>query len=274
MHVARRSKPDGLEKLGRDELYELYWTSNKSLRQIARLYETSDTTIIRWMKRYGIARRDKSAAAKLWLSFHDARMKLRKKFVARPSETLGYILGVLLGDGFLCKHDPSKIYQVGLDVKNKVFAKEFYKALTKIGLNPFIFADSRGIYRVRANSINFYEWYKSLDLNQVASLIQGHERSFVRALYESEGYVGMHKESGRLYIQISNTRRELLALTQDILFKWNIKSRVYSLNKNEYFRLTIWGDERVKKFLRIIKPCIKTSSRIEPVSTRLKISLR
>ena len=267
--MARKLKLKCLKKPASDELYGLYWTSNKSLRQIARLYETSAPTITRWMKRYGIARRDKSAAAKLWLSFYQARMKLRKKFVAYPSETLVYILAVLLGDGFVCKYKPSYNYQIGLDVKSKIFAKEFYGALTEIGLNPFIFADSKGMYRVRANSANFYEWYKSLDLNQVVSLIQGYEKPFVRGFYESEGYVGVHRESSRLYIQISNTRRELLTLIQDILFKWNIKSRIYSLNKNEYFRLTIWGDERVKEFLRITEPCIKKGPRIELMSMRL-----
>lgn len=240
MDVARRLKLDGLKKPASDELYGLYWTSNKSLRQIARVYGTSDMTIIRWMKSYGIARRNKSAAAKLWLSSREARMKLRKKFIARPSETLAYVLGVLLGDGFVCRNN-SYVYQVGLDVQNETFAKKFFLALTKISLNPFIFQDSKKIHRVRANSANFYEWYKSLDLNQVVSLIQGYEKQFVRGFYESEGYVGVHRGSGRSYIQISNTRRELLTLTQDILFKWNIKSRIYGLNKNEYFRLTIWG---------------------------------
>ena len=114
--MARRLKLDGLKKPASDKLCGLYWTSNKSLRQIARLYETSDTTIIRWMKRYGIARQDKSAA-KHWLSFYEARIKLRKKFVAYPSETLVYVLAVLPGDGFVCKHKPSKHYQIGPTLK-------------------------------------------------------------------------------------------------------------------------------------------------------------
>jgi hypothetical protein len=95
MHTAGRLKFGGPKKPTIDELYESYWIDNKSLRQIARLYGTFDTTIIRWMKSYGVARRDKSAAAKLWLSSRKARMKLRKKFTACPSETLAYILGEL-----------------------------------------------------------------------------------------------------------------------------------------------------------------------------------
>ena len=47
-----------------------------------------------------------------------------------------------------------------------------------------MFTDSRGMYQVRASSANFYEWYKSLDLNQVVSLIQGYEKPFVRGFYE------------------------------------------------------------------------------------------
>jgi hypothetical protein len=185
-------------------------------------------------------------------------MKLRKKFVAYPSETLAYVLGVLQGDGFVCKDESSYHYLVGLDAINKVFAKEFYKALTEIGLNPFIFVNN-GIYRVRASSANFYDWYKSLNLNQIISLIQGYEKPFVRGFYESEGYLGIHKRSGSLYIQISNTRKELLILVLDILFKWNIKARIYNLKKGKYFRLTIWGNKGVEKFLSATKPCIKTS---------------
>jgi len=53
------------EKLGRNELYKLYWIENKSLSQIAKMYGVTKPTVIWWMNRYGIARRDRGAAGKL-----------------------------------------------------------------------------------------------------------------------------------------------------------------------------------------------------------------
>lgn len=54
-----------LERPTRDELYQLYWIENKSLSQIAEMYGVTQPTVIWWMDKHGLARRDRKAAGKL-----------------------------------------------------------------------------------------------------------------------------------------------------------------------------------------------------------------
>ena len=184
----------------RDKLYELYRIKNKSTYQIARLYGVSDWTIRQWMDRYGIARRNRSIATKLALSPPEIRRRMslrhRRKFEAIPSPYLGYVLGVLRGDGYVSKYQRARggyNYQICLYAKDRDFTEKFAKALKEIGLNPFTFANKRGFHQAVANSADFYEWYKPLDLKQIRKLIEGYEEYFARGFYESEGHIGIHK---------------------------------------------------------------------------------
>ena len=250
--------------LTRDELYRLYWTKNKTIKQIAQMYGVSQKTLVRYMNRHDIVRRDKSAAIRLWLS-PDIRKRMgakrRKKFNSSPSSTLSYVLGVLLGDGFV--HKSGGRYYVNLRVKDWIFAEKFMKALKKIRLNPYIFTDSRGYCWVQAISVNFYEWYEplKLDLEKVKTLIQKFEKQFVCGFYESEGSIVMHRKkfrADRLRVDIYNQRKELLSIIKNIFSTWGIKSWLLGPDKRGCFRLEVEGNKRVEKLLRIIKPCIKT----------------
>lgn len=253
----------------RDELYKLYWIDNKSLNQIARLYRVSHSTVACWMERLSIARRDLSSARKLWASCPEGRRHLRKlgmikrkKLITFPSPVLSYVLGSVLGDGCVWKHNPPSgggyRYRVTLCVKNRAFAEKFAVALKKIGLNPNICTRKDGLHQVQATSIAFYEWYKSLSPKQISSLIRGFEDRFVCGFYESEGSVYVHR--GRLRVNIRNKRKELLAIVQNALSNWGIKHQVYGPYENDILTLVIYGDERVEKFLNIVRPCIKTAS--------------
>lgn len=248
----------------REKLYEMYWKQQKSIRQIARLHGISCETVWRQMNKHGIARRDKNVAVKLALTSPEVRrrmsLKLRKKFVAYRSSSLAYLLGVLLGDGYVCKVRKTRgghTYLMGLCVKDRIFAEKFAKTLSKIRLNPYIHTEKRGFHRVRATSVDFYEWYKSLSLEQIRELINGFERQFVCGFYESAGSISLDK-SGMLYIQIRNKRRELLSMIQDILDGWGIETRLRGPYMWDCFTLAIYGKNRVERFLKNIKPCIKT----------------
>lgn len=252
-------------------LNKLYWVDNKTLKQIAELYGVSDVTVIRWMNRYGVARRDRSAAARLRMSSPEVRrqlsMKLRKKFTPRPGPILAYVLGVLLGDGSVYKSQSARgsySYHVSLYVKDRLFAEKFAEALTKIGLDPHVYIYKNGYHRVQAINGGFYEWYKSLGLEQISSLVRGFEDRLVCGFYESEGSIGVNKS--RLRIQIGNKHKELLFMIQNILQNWNIKSWVCGPYQ-DYFKLHVTGDDRVKRFLQIIGPCIRVEPKNAHVNT-------
>lgn len=250
-----------LERPKEHELRKLYWENGKSLYQIARMYEACYDSAWKWMKKYNITRRDVRTAVKLALSSPEVRRKMslshRRKFVFHPIPASAYVLGVLLGDGYVCKSKPNDC-RVGLAVKDKLFAEKFRMALKEMGLNPHnTYTDREGNHRVRAHSVDFYEWYKSLDLKKILSLIAGFDDIFVRGFYESEGCINVHK-SGRMRIHIGNKNKQLLSMVQNIITSWGIPSGLYGPLKNGCSLLQIYGDEHVKKFLHIVKPCIKT----------------
>lgn len=248
------------------ELYRLYIEENKSIRQIARLYGVSRPTISRWMNKHGIARRDLGSAIRLGMSSPEVRkrlsIKLQRKFMARPSPALGYVLGVVLGDGYVCKLSKFRNHWVGLGVKAKPFVEKFARMLRSIGLRPSrIYVDKKGLYHLRATSVDFYEWFKLLDLEKIRTFIRGFEKWFVCGIYESEGSISERNDTGELYIRIYNKRKELLSMIQEILKDWNIESRLYGPDKTDCFILYMYGNGYVKKFLCVIKPCIKTNPR-------------
>ncbi|KXA99920.1 hypothetical protein AKJ42_02180 [candidate division MSBL1 archaeon SCGC-AAA261C02] len=86
-------------------------------------------------------------ASKLERSFHSVTGKAEElglrfrevPFEKSPSNELGYILGVLHGDGCVAEyHGERHSYHIVLSVKDESFAQSFKEALGKIGLNPFI----------------------------------------------------------------------------------------------------------------------------------------
>lgn len=255
----------------REELHKLYWIDNMSLGQIARMYGVTTPTVIRRMKMYGIARRDRSTARKLAVSPEArimASMRSRRKIHTNPGPIQAYTLGVLFGDGYVfVQHKPSsgkRSYQVGLHVKDRLFADEFAEALRNIGLNPWIYTDRKGFHYVHATSANFYDWCKSFyldgkspDIKRLRSFIEGFELHFVRGFYESEGSISKHK-TGELRIRMANKCVELLKMVRDILASWGIDSRLYG---NDFFTLSVYGTERVNRLLSVIRPGIKTKPR-------------
>ena len=261
IHGIRKRNPrrlSSLERPSRDELYRLYWNKNMSSLKTARMYGVSYNTVLGWMKKYNIPRRNWKEAFKL----------MAKPFTPQPGPELAYVLGVLLGDGSVyVRHKPDKrTYHIQLNVKDKEFAEKFARALQEIGLRPsplrFV---GKGYYQVMATSKNFYEWYRSLcfevgspDLEKIRSWIKGFENHFARGFYESEGSISFHK-FGKLRARIGNRQKERLLMVKNILEKcYGIKSHLCGPGKHNYFELVIYGDERVSKFLTITRPCIKT----------------
>lgn len=85
----------------------------------------------------------------------------------------------------------------------------------------------------------------------------------MRGFYESEGSVSKHM-TGNLRIRMANKCVELLKMVRDILAGWGIDSRLYGPDDNDCFTLSVYGTERVNRFLSMVKPCIKTRPRQLP----------
>jgi intein-encoded DNA endonuclease-like protein len=140
----------------------------------------------------------------------------------RPSEKLAYVIGVKVGDGYTSYNK----VRIGLKVKDREFATEFGRCLSKVlgrGLIKPRYINDVGLYAVEAHSQTLYELLKKpVDLNKLKKYIEHCERcmsAFLRGFADSEGSVNK-----RGYIYISNTDYELLTYIKDLLKHLDIEA--------------------------------------------------
>ena len=98
-----------------EQLCELYWKRELSLRETAKELGVSKATIRRWMIEWKIPRR--SYVRKIPIVF---------------DENLAYVFGVLCGDGCLCFRKKVKKYYISLKCKDQDFIKTFVACLSKV----------------------------------------------------------------------------------------------------------------------------------------------
>jgi len=141
----------------------------------------------------------------------------------KHSEELAYVIGVKLGDGYATRRRRAvKGYNsvtIGLKVKDREFAVEFGRCLSKVlGRRPIKprYKSDVGKYVVEVHSQTLYELLKKpVDLGGLKKYIEHCERcmaAFLRGFADSEGSV--NKEG---YILICNTDRGLLEYVKSLL---------------------------------------------------------
>jgi intein-encoded DNA endonuclease-like protein len=154
-----------------------------------------------------------------------------------PSEELAYVVGVVLGDGYVGKKSRvRKGYNevmIGLEAKDKEFVEEFGRCLAKVlgrKQKRLRFRDDVGKYAVEVGSKTLYELLrKPVDLERLKKYIEHCDRcvaAFLRGFADSEGSVDK-----RGYITIYNTDVRLLTYVKDLLRRLNIESMGPKLNK-------------------------------------------
>lgn len=182
----------------------------------------------------------------------------------RPTPTLAYILGVMLGDG--CSDHHRCYYRLRLKVTKKEFAEEFARNLKKLGLRPSIGMEkqskhafgNKSLWVTTAHSKRFYEWFSKLSLANIREILLmdiQNIRGFLKGFYESEGCCSKKKK----YLNFSNTQMELILLVQEQLVNLGYYFHFRSVKKQTCIehRLEIFKQDEVKRFLLEMNPCIK-----------------
>jgi intein-encoded DNA endonuclease-like protein len=251
----------------KDDLQRFYVKHGLGTYRIGDLYDRSPETIRYYLKKYGIPRRI---------------TKIIEPSLT-PSHELAYILGVLLGDGFLFKrkYDNKKrkkkgyAYEVRLAVIDRVFAEEFAEGLRKIGLNPKIYYQKRtpneSVFSYKHNVKNrwlviaiskkFYEFFKSLSMDNLQDITIGFESSFLKGFYESEG--GVYSVSRGVKLIISNTDKELATFVNELInrlgFKTSLYERPYEWNNEErkIYYIYLGRRNQIQEFLNTTRPVIR-----------------
>ncbi len=167
----------------------------------------------------------------------------------KPSEELAYIIGVVLGDGFAIKvkRGPSDYhYIIGLQVKDRGFANEFARCLSKVlGRSPKkpTYIKSIKHYVVRVESKTLYELLKKpIELDRLKPYIE-HSRkcmaAFIRGFVDAEGCVA---KDG--FIRIFNTNLRFLVYLKDLLHRLGIESTEPRLSRRSG-KTIYWRGKRI-----------------------------
>jgi len=152
----------------------------------------------------------------------------------RPSEELGFIIGVVAGDGYAIRksrrHKGYNQVVIGVMVKDWEFAEEFAKCVAKVlgRKTPKPRPRKDGKFVVEVSSKTLFELLKDKDYSRIRQYVEHCTRcicAFLRGFLDSEG--GVNKNGG---IRVYNTDKTLLEYIKELLHRLGIKATGPKLN--------------------------------------------
>jgi intein-encoded DNA endonuclease-like protein len=239
-------------------LYKLYWTQHKSSHEIAMLFGVRHSTILSWMKRFKIPRRDIKGALRL--------TNLRAYVKVGNNLDMAYLAGVLKGDGHC--YD----YYFVLRVIDKDFAECVFHMLEKIGNPTFYVLNKKTtmgnlVYHTALHSKTFVERLNAISFS---SLTEIEKIEFINGFADSEGCVELYKNC-RL-IRISNSDMQILKEISNFLTYLGIRNHVHKRGQ-DFFLLNISGIINIKRFYRYFRfSILRKQKRLSQIADYLPFS--
>lgn len=201
--------------------------------------------------------------------------KIKHIFTIKPfleiNENMTYLLGLLMGDGYVTHNSYTNAKIVALQNTELILVENFANCLKRIGLNPRACVatpskksfNKKISYRVEANSKVFYEWYKSLRFNQLGKQFDTQEKviAFIRGFYEAEGT--LYSTKGHKRLIFTNTNAELINFVKNLLEKIDLHFHLngpyenMGVGKKPLYLLGIGNQQQIRNFIEIVSPCIK-----------------
>jgi transposase-like protein len=170
----------------------------------------------------------------------------------KPTFELGYIIGCLLGDGYITSGTSSK-FIIGLSVKDRDFAEYFAKQLEKwSGFSPSIhfikykkYGKEFYAWKVNFFGLNYYNFFKEklgliknngkwvpTKLNWIYSMPEEFKRGVVKGLWDSEGFIIRFYHKG---IGLSMKNKEVVELFSKLCNQLGINTCKVTSNKKVYY---------------------------------------
>lgn len=199
-----------------DVILNMYVSQGMSANAVADALNTNRTTILNRLRKY-------NAVRKKW-----------KIIDLSPSSELSYVIGAMLGDGWLnrCK----KNHYVCLTAKDEEFVKHFAHCMTIIlGSECRVWIDKNGFYNARSTSKMLFEYLQGKNIDNFIDIISERPTDFIRGFFDAEGNVRIRngKKKGS-EITLTNTNFHYLEVIKYILSSILSISSTITLQKREH----------------------------------------
>lgn len=200
-----------------------------------------------------------------------SRLETLKKPDLTSTENLAYLLGLLMGDGFVISNKTTKAAIIGFQSTDEKLSLNFLECLSKIGLHAKIFkvkphnkVSKSDAFSVVSYSKNFVNWYRNLTLENLKTLLDSRDKiiSFLKGFYEAEGHSHISKR-GQLTVAFTNTDLNLQKLVQALLLNLGFDFRLNGpywtgrVNEKPYYNVRTSKKLQSLSFLKLIKPSVK-----------------
>lgn len=237
------------------KLTQLYCNLNLSLSQIAKTEKITVATLYQRMQKLGIPLREQH-------EWHHVIVN------TAPSKDLSYVLGVLLGDGWVTKA------QTKMRTTDTPFAESFRSTLKKIGFRPSMTLEkqrgygTKPIWLVSGASVDFAKWYRGLQPHDIEAFVfcsREATKEFIRGFYESEGHYSI-EDQGNPRAIMTNTNKKTVLLVHKAIESLGYKAYIngpYSAKTElglQIFKIVV-SRSMSMRFIQEISPCIKNQDR-------------
>jgi len=232
----------------RGTLEKLYVHDGLSIYKIGEILGVSPITVWYWLRKHNVPIRHRRGRQPTPI-----KLKLNRD--------LAYLLGLLLGNGYINKYK----YSISLSTHSDTLARQAFSAFKSVGLNARIYHPNTTTIQVVAYSKVFAEWYLSLSHSDIENIIGGRNElvaAFLKGFYESNGVIWIDR--GYTRISFIGVDRGILEFIYRQILKYPIKAHFYGpikpsktmFTRKPYYKIIING-RHAERFLEITKPCIK-----------------
>ncbi|GAH24903.1 unnamed protein product, partial [marine sediment metagenome] len=213
--------------LGKDKGTFEKLLEQQTAKEIAGIYGCSQGLVCYYAKKFGIVN--------TWRKYNYPDLS--------PSPELRYLIGVVVGDGSITKIGSD--YAIRLSAKDEEFVVKFAKTLAIVNRRDScypIWRNKRGLLVTTGRSKELYYFIKNVEYYEV---IQTYPHEFIEGFFDSEGSVSKTKKWNSWHITLSNTKLNLIELTQWMLDNIGIEARIYlDKKKGQKVAKTKWSNDK------------------------------
>lgn len=221
--------------------------SGLSIKEIARLYSVSTSTVSKYVKNINL-----SKDAKKILETKQALGKIKgnvsRRKVIEINDTDKYVL--------LLAHT---LFDGGVYADNITYFSSHSTLINRFSslgrvvfsLKPHIYLRSNGVNRVTFYSLQLVERITN-DLQNIRSFIDTEERkrSFLKCFFDDEGSVTYTKNTSRRVVRGYQRNKSLIFYIKSLLSELGIESKIY--RSRQVFELVIYGRRNLLLFYNLI----------------------